>query len=485
MNFVFRCDSSTQIGSGHLMRCLSLAEQVRKAGHHAHFICAPHKGSLHKLVEDAHLPLRLLSDDNLSQSQDADEVLGHLKQVNGSIIMVVDHYNLDLEWEQEISKVYKIVVIDDLERKHDCDLLIDPNYRSSYDDLYKNRVPSRCQLFLGPQYSFLREEFRSATATGKKRNSVLVFFGGTDPSNETLKFIKTLDSIHQAPFFVIVISKSHSDIKTLLKLPSSNKYRLEVQPSSMASLLSESQLFLGSGGTITWERMFLGVPGVVISVADNQTKIAEELGNDGQQIYLGDRFTINYSSAIELCGRLLTNGEWLSEISIKNRSLVKPILIDDVFAVLGVVALRLAIMEDAKFLYDLRNDESVRTVSVSKAEFSYEEHVEWLQKRISSDSPLFIILFDGVRVGQVRIDADLSLSIAVASRFRGMGIATEAISLAVNRFLRTRSLQNESFSAIIKEQNIGSVRSFEKAGFVRDGSAEIQGEKFLKYRLVK
>nr|WP_295903181.1 UDP-2,4-diacetamido-2,4,6-trideoxy-beta-L-altropyranose hydrolase [uncultured Bdellovibrio sp.] len=486
MNFVFRCDSSTLIGSGHLMRCLSLAEQVRKAGHVAHFVCAPLVGSMHKIVEHNQFPLCVLSAPNLTEKQDAEEVSIYIKKLTGSVIVVIDHYALGLSWEKIFAKNHKVIVIDDLIRQHDCDILIDSNYRCDYEGLYKNKVPSRCRMFLGPYYSFLRDEFQNIDVIGRQKNQVFVFFGGTDPSNETLRFVNALeDASVNGSFFVVVISRAHAHLNSLNKLAVSPNYRIEVQPPSISNLLKESKLYFGSGGTITWERMFLGVPGVVVSVADNQTKIAEDLGKDGQQIYLGESSSVNYGDAIELCSQLLHDNQWLHETSDRNRKLVQRIQIDDVFKVLGVVSLRLATVEDAQFLYELRNDETVRSVSISNTMFSYESHVAWLQKRISSEVPLYIVLYKGERAGQVRIDSDFTISIAIDSRFRGLGLASEAIEVALNRFSDMRHLQRTRYTAIIKDQNTGSIRSFEKAGFKLDEEVEIQGEKFLKYYLEK
>ena len=198
MNVVIRVDSSSAIGSGHLMRCLTLAEQLRKDKNaEVHFISRDLAGNMHGKVTDAGFMLHVLPahpfDNSLdgydawltvTQKIDAAETKDIL-QVFGKVDrLVVDNYALDIAWEQEMRPfVDEIFVIDDLaNREHDCDILLDQNFYLAKENRYIGLVPEGCNLLLGPHYALLREDFYEARKHLRHRNSklqnIVVFYRG-------------------------------------------------------------------------------------------------------------------------------------------------------------------------------------------------------------------------------------------------------------------------------------------------------------------
>ena len=172
MKIAIRVDSSLQIGSGHVMRCLTLADILKNdAG--ILFLCRPHEGNLISLIRAKGFLVRVLenptgiSDPNLmhsewlgaTQKQDIDQCLNLLKEEYFDW-MIVDHYALDIVWQSAMKKCYKkLLVIDDLgDRRHSCDVLLDQNYGSDHRKYY-NLVPKKCLLLLGPEFALLREQF--------------------------------------------------------------------------------------------------------------------------------------------------------------------------------------------------------------------------------------------------------------------------------------------------------------------------------------
>ena len=221
---VIRVDSSTRIGSGHLMRCRTLAEELKERGADVHFVCRRHSGNLNELLRDTFSVYELpspsidthnVADDDYAawlgiiQEEDAADTIATLQGWRPDWL-VVDHYSLDKRWETALRPyVRRIMVIDDLaNRTHDCDLLLDQNFYLGMENRYNNLVPSHCQLLLGPKYALLRPEFRKARKTLRIRDGkvqrIFVFFGGTDPTNETTKVIQALKTL-ELEFIVDVV----------------------------------------------------------------------------------------------------------------------------------------------------------------------------------------------------------------------------------------------------------------------------------------
>ena len=310
MKAVFRVDSSTQIGSGHLMRCLTLAGQLHKEKQaEILFLSRDLPGNLAKLVQEKGYRLVLLSrvEENaalegyakwlmVTQDEDARECIDVLREEAPVDMLVVDSYAIDERWESQVrSFVQKIMVIDDLaNRKHDCDILLDQNFYLDKDARYYGLVPEHCQLLLGPQHALLREEFYEAKKHLRKRDgeirNILVFYGGSDLTNETMKALQA-----------IVRLENCSALTVNVIVGGSNPYKNEVeaicqqydffhyycQVDNIAEFMNAADLALGAGGTTTWERCFLGLPTLVTAIAGNQVEICKACSRAGYIRYLG------------------------------------------------------------------------------------------------------------------------------------------------------------------------------------------------------
>ena len=314
MKVAIRVDSSTAIGSGHLMRCLTLAERMRKEKNaEVQFISRDLEGNLHKIIKDAGVPLQVLPhhpiDKSLKgymawlmvpQNVDAAETKAVLQEFGKVDCLIVDNYALDITWEREMRPyVDEIFVIDDLaNRVHDCDILLDQNFYLNKENRYVGLVPEDCKLLLGPRHALLREEFYEARKHLKKRDgslrNILVFYGGSDLTNETMKALHALRIFHemQPEVTVDVIvggSNPHQqEIKRVCETPDVNKWmQYHIQVNNMAKYMAHADLMLGAGGATTWERCFLELPAIVTAIADNQRRIAEDCAAKGWIDYIG------------------------------------------------------------------------------------------------------------------------------------------------------------------------------------------------------
>lgn len=309
MVIVFRVDSSQQIGSGHVMRCLTLAERFRsKRKAEVIFLMRDLDGNLIDLVKKQEYKVNVLPrsahDYDLSgyeawltvpQELDAEQSISCLSGMGIVDLLVVDSYAIDILWENKLRPYSKkIMAIDDLaNRRHDCDILLDQNLYEDMDTRYKYLGPGNCKLYLGPKYALLRKEFYAAKKSMKNRtgklNNILVFFGGVDATNETSKTLKALMMLNNKELEINVVvgdaNPHKEEVKQLCRY--SDKWHYYCQVNNMAELMAEADLAIGAGGTATWERCFLGLPAIVIAVADNQIEGCEVLAKHNVIKYLG------------------------------------------------------------------------------------------------------------------------------------------------------------------------------------------------------
>lgn len=198
MRVAFRTDASVDIGSGHVMRCLTLAEKLRQKGAEVAFICRQLPGHGIDLIRSYGFSVSVLPPPSMQQNpaeqtshwlyvpwqQDAEQTHQVLATAGHWNWLIVDHYGIDAAWEEyQKSVVSQIMVIDDLaDRVHSCDVLLDQNLYTDMESRYSNKVPVECQQLLGLRYVLLRDEFikqreNLKAGDGSVRN-ILVFFGG-------------------------------------------------------------------------------------------------------------------------------------------------------------------------------------------------------------------------------------------------------------------------------------------------------------------
>jgi UDP-2,4-diacetamido-2,4,6-trideoxy-beta-L-altropyranose hydrolase len=335
MNTVFRVDASSQIGIGHFMRCLSLAEELKKQSAYIYFLSRNLPAHLSEILNVRNIKLVHLHTNNsedlinelkhanwlgVSQEKDAEEVVSAL---SGKIwdLLVVDHYALDIRWENIVRPcVKKIMVIDDLaDRHHNCDILLDQNYYTNMQNRYSNKVPPHCLLLLGPRYALLREEFRILRDQVKVRNGevkkVLVFFGGVDAKNYTFQAIEALSEMNAGLQVDVVIGAQHPFKELIENACIKYGYIYHLQTSRMAQLMLQADLSIGAGGSASWERCSLGLPSLLFSLADNQIAIAKELAAANACIYIGNGDTVNLLNLKKCLTELIANPEQIRKIS--------------------------------------------------------------------------------------------------------------------------------------------------------------------------
>ena len=308
MLVAFRADASVQIGTGHVMRCLTLAEELARLGHHCLFVCRDHEGHLGDLIRRRGFELCVLSDgaglrsesggsdsspysDWLGvtwekDSQETQEVLSG----RCATWIVIDHYALDARWEREIAKHSgQIMVIDDLaDREHDCAVLLDQNLGRAHTD-YDAWVPPHTQRLIGPRYSLLRPEFRELRERFLKRRQamecgrILISLGGVDRTNVTGRVLSALEasSLASSTKLDIVMGSSAPALEDIRSDAANSRFdaTVNVNVTNMAERMGLADLSIGAAGSTSWERCCLGLPSIMVILAENQRLIGEALAN--------------------------------------------------------------------------------------------------------------------------------------------------------------------------------------------------------------
>jgi len=301
--YPFRTDVSIEIGTGHVMRCLALAEALRQDGRNATFICRELPGNMIEAIAAKGFDVRALpAPGNVTQpangpahaallgvpwQQDAAETRRMLDDLKPERV-IVDHYALDAAWEAAaVPAGTPLMVIDDLaDRPHRCDLLLDQNLGRNAED-YDGLVPDECTRLIGPKYALLRPEFaaRRAESLARRRDPrlapLLITMGGTDPHNATNAVLSALRDcvLPDACRITVVLGASapHLDEvrRTAAAMPWPTEVRVDV--ADMAALMIEADLAIGGAGSTSWERCCLGLPSIVLVLAENQFEAAQAL----------------------------------------------------------------------------------------------------------------------------------------------------------------------------------------------------------------
>lgn len=345
MQVAFRADASLQMGTGHVMRCLTLADALRERGASCTFVCRPHPGHLLALIaQRGHQALALpdlqegaqpnlngtahahwLSTCWTTDGQDTQQVLN--VHTGGQPVdwLVVDHYALDARWEEALRpQAQRIMVIDDLaDRPHACDLLLDQTFGRQAAD-YIPFVTDDCTLLCGSQYALLRPEFAALREYSLRRRAqpalkeLLITMGGVDNDNVTGAVMRGLQncSLPEDCRLTVVMGQTAPWLKDVQSLSRQmpRPTRVLVDVDNMAQLMADSDLAIGASGATSWERCCLGVPSIMFVVAENQLKVAKGLEEADAALLCLTGQALSKQLAVQL-GRLCSDIEQVALLS--------------------------------------------------------------------------------------------------------------------------------------------------------------------------
>lgn len=497
MKLVFRVDASIQIGTGHVMRCLALAQAWQEAGGQPIFAMSTEAQALKSRLQSEGMEIINLSV-QMGSAEDAKKT-ATLAQHLGANWVVVDGYHFGAEYQQIIKNFgLNLLFFDDYGHAshYYADIVLNQNISAS-ESLYANREPY-IQLLLGTRYALLRREFwqwrgwkREMSADARK---ILVTLGGSDPDNVTLKVIQALQAVEiDGLEAVVVVGGSNPHYEQLQSAAEKSRFpiRLERNATNMPELMAWADVAITAGGSTTWELAFMGLPSIILVVADNQKAIAEKLDALGVAVNLGWHEDVAVAHIVRAIIQILLSSETRTEMSIREQELIDGEGTARVLMHLKgeVLRLRAVCEDDCGLLWEWTNDPEVRAASFSSDTIPWERHRQWFANKLhDSNCHIFMALdCQDTPIGQVRFEArdhqQAEIGISLDKEMRGAGYSSSLIDTAVKKLFRLTPIQ--SVHAFIKLSNEPSIRAFEKAHFKRLGRKTISGNLAWHYVRVK
>lgn len=441
----FRFEASPQIGAGHAIRSCVIADALSEKGWDCKIVTSE---NTYEFIEN------LKHFERISPEEFFINVPKH-------DLLVIDNYDLDFSYEAHFrSFASKILVIDDLaNRKHECDILIDQTFGRDTKD-YDNLVPRNCIVLTGTSYTLLRKQFTDLRAKALKKRKrtkeikkILISFGGGNQNSGIIEALQMIEKSNCKSDLDIVLGfqdKVQDDIISILKsMP--NAYKFHVNP-VMAELIYEADLAIGAAGSSVWERSCLGLPQVVVEIADNQNEIASLLSADtlNDIIQKKEASKIQNNLILEIDGkgskRLLA---YISQIFDNSN---KQITFNKIK------------QDDLLWTYECQIIPKLRMFSINQNPPDFLEHKEWFTNKIQDCSSIFEkIICNNKPCGTLRLDYQESnncyiLSWYILPEFQNNGIGTIALEYA-------KYLVDEKIKAFALFDNTASNKALLKAGF--------------------
>jgi UDP-2,4-diacetamido-2,4,6-trideoxy-beta-L-altropyranose hydrolase len=494
LRVAFRVDASLSIGTGHVMRCLALANGLRQLGAECYFICREYEGHLEPLIAAAGFRTTMLpaaagmppaeppahaARAGGDWARDAAETSAALAR-KGADWLVVDHYAFDARWESASRpEGTALLVLDDLaDRRHDCDLLVDQNLGRLATD-YEGLVPAGVPILVGPAYALLRPDFAERRAESLARRvkpriqRILVTLGGVDLDDVTGRVLDALEKSTLPPDTTVTVVMGPTapwlDLvcARAMRMRHPTEVVVGLGAAEMAQLMVETDLAIGAGGTTTWERCVLGVPSLILQIADNQAGLARALVAEGAAVDPGPPDGLNFTQRLVDC--LGEVDARLGEISAKAASICDGDGLGRVLSRMLTVlpSFRPAGMADARRVWEWRAAGDPARFSRSGTVPVYAEHHAWFTAALQDRKRIFRVLMLGLLAcGYLRLDHSganrATVSLCLARDMRGQKLATlllqEALRIAAQ-------LSLSGLDAEVHSENTASMRCFLSAGY--------------------
>lgn len=486
MRFFFRTDANADIGYGHLMRCLTLANQLQTLGAQCYFICQAFDSFPHHLFL-GNIELCLIQASNTQEDSNLSADVLAANNFDGVLDwLIIDHYSLGDNWASSLPKFNNLLVIDDLVRDHQMASVILDQSLGQTKQAYATKVTARCRLLVGHTFTLLRPEFLQFRARAEAKrtcfqaNHLLISVGATDHLNISKKLLNSLAFLpsNYYPKVSIVLSskaKHISEIKDWIiqhqaKEPA-RAISLLTDVSNMAKLILDADLAIGASGSSAWERAALGLATLSIVTAENQDFIAQsmlqrgicktlDIKQNGNQIakQIIDISTPESITAMSQAGLKTIDGKGCQRV---------------IFEVLKnshkAVSLRPFHAADASLIYSWQQQPGIRKYARTPHAPHWEEHRAWFSTQMSEqnvDIKLrrninYIICFNHLACGLLRLSKvnDMwEVSILISQQFQRLGISSKALSLLLQR-------HKLPMIAEVSPENTSSKMLFLNAGF--------------------
>ncbi|MGB6476311.1 MAG: UDP-2,4-diacetamido-2,4,6-trideoxy-beta-L-altropyranose hydrolase [Candidatus Sulfotelmatobacter sp.] len=492
----FRADASVAMGTGHVMRCIALAQAWQDAGGRAIFVMAESTPALAARLRAESCEVFSLAAVAPVGSAEESARVAALAREHKAEWVVVDGYQFGEDYQRALKSAgLKVLFMDDYGHggRYSSDLVVNANVCAE-EALYQNREPYT-RLLLGPRYCMLRREFNAWRQWQREVPSVahkaLVTMGGSDPENVTGRVIEALGMGGVGDLETMVVvggSNPHFEALDQTAVRAGGKITIQRDTAQMAQLMADADVAISAAGSTCWELCLLGLPSLLVDVAANQTALARELHRRGCAIHLGSSRDVSAGKIAEELAKMIRSREVRQSLSSASRALVDGNGARRVVSSVGAgtsVFLRRATAHDSRLLWEWANDAAVRAASFSTSPIPWETHEAWFAEKLSQEKCLILIAEDekGSAVGQIRFDrrpeGDCEVDVSIAPVKRGKGLAAVVIRNGARRVLSEgRCVRIHAF---VKAENRASRRAFEAAGFINLGEDDVKGHRAIHY----
>jgi UDP-2,4-diacetamido-2,4,6-trideoxy-beta-L-altropyranose hydrolase len=490
---LIRADAGPAIGVGHVMRCLALAQQWQTAGGVVRFACAALPETLRERLKQQACDVSLI-DETPGSERDAEDTARLAAKCDAKVI-VVDGYAFDASFRRQLSHAgCRLLLIDDgaaCNHQH-ADWLLNQNLSAAVQPNYDD--PQNPLWLLGPRYALLGRQFhanqKSPRHLPRQANKILVTLGGADPPNATLQVIEALSSPEMGDFKAVVVVGGSNPHRASLEASAASapgRIRLTFDARNMALHMAWADIAVAGGGSTLLELACLGVPALLILIAENQILPAESAARHGIARVLGRHDELNAAAIARSIRDLCHDTDLREQMMRRGQQTVDGLGAARVVRTLSrpQVRLRAATAGDCRRWWQWRNEAEVRRVSFNSAEILYETHAEWFRRSLGDTDRRLLIVENAARdaIGFVRLDLQpqaVEISLGLDAAHRGSGYGEPILRHATNVALQLAG--ERPIDALVKPDNLASQRVFEHADFEVVERLTVQGQPALRLR---
>ncbi len=471
---LLRADANTDIGHGHLMRLLALAE-VLKVHYDCHFITHNPPATLMAQMEQVATIIFLPAFDDVLE--EAAYLVANL--IQSEDIFIADGYHFTSHYQQLIRDMgARIVWLDDLHEQYFyADVVINPAGGLSSKQ-YETELYTR--LALGPAYALLRQPFKNVQPGNiSSIENVLICFGGSDMNNLTQKTALAVLDLPYIKEVHLITGASYQHQETLEKLIKNYLGKIfahqQLSAADMVNLMRHCHVSIAPASTISYELCSVGIGLVTGTSAANQQNIAHFLTKEGCALNIGDFHQATHEQIHNAIRTLNVAG--IRQQVQRQQQIFKPdttsllIKIFQRLAMEQTISYRESSQEDLITYFEWTNEPETRRQAMHPDSISLENHSSWFLKKIASNNDFMFIFEQEEPIGQVRFDAVEShylISYSVDQQYRGKGLGTVLIKLGLEA-LQKKLGKRPVVIAYVKPANTASLKVFEQNSFVHRG----------------
>jgi UDP-2,4-diacetamido-2,4,6-trideoxy-beta-L-altropyranose hydrolase len=485
---ILRADGNQKMGLGHVFRLIALSAFLDQDFRLVFYIRNPSQQLL-QIIASAVTEFKILGDEIPASGYWADEILPSLERDD---ILVLDGYHFDYDYQQRIKEMVgcKLVSIDDIyQTRFVSDVVI--NHIGGINPA-KYDADDRTNIFLGPAYAILRNEFQDAALSEGRffvGKDLFINLGGADPFNNTLEILSEIrDVLNKFEHVYVVVGGAYLYIEELKVFAA--KYtnliiRMNVSAKEMIDIMTRADVAICSASTVAYEYCTIKGALFVVQSADNQVDMVKFLVESGLAMSILDFANwMNDSKRTQRANALIDIQQKIFDGKAGQRILkiFRGLLLRD------NIIMRTAVPGDVDLYFEWANDAEVRANSFNSVEIPYSDHCKWFTAKMEdAASKLYVFTTgSGIPVGNVRIERlenTGTISYSVDNKYRGLGVAKSILTIATREFFNIDPAI-ETIQGYVKGNNAASLKVFRALHYQESIDAESHDHRFFITRHV-